>query len=148
MQIRDNRMPKEWKTFYVNPIEVSTATAPSSYGANLSENIRSGIQNNTRLKLVSAPQDSTLQITSVVTSYSTSPVAIQQGDVATENRLSVTVNVVISTPTKGLEELNFSTTRFANYSASKQLVDVEQELLVNINQQIVQDIINKLNSNW
>ena|SRR6218665_293870 len=144
----DKGMPKEWKEFYVNPIEVSSATAPSNYGAVLSENVRSGVQNNTRLKLVSSPKDSTLQVTAVVTNYSTTPVAIQQGDVATENRLSITVNVVITTPSKGLEELTFSSTRFANYDATKQLVDVEQSLIENINQQIVQDVINKLNSNW
>ncbi len=148
MNPRDKGMPKEWKEFYVNPIEVSSATAPSNYGSVLSENIRSGVQNNTRLNLVSTPKDSTLQITLVVTNYSTSPVAIQQGDVATENRLSITVNAVITTPSKGLEELTLSSTRFANYDASKQLVDVEQSLIENINQQIVQDVINKLNSNW
>lgn len=141
-------MPKEWKEFYVNPIEVTSATAPSNYGAVLSENVRSGVQNNTRLKLVAEPNDSTLQVSTTVTGYSTSPVAIQQGDVATENRLSITVNVVITSPTKGLEEMTFSTTRFASYDATKQLVDVEQALIENINQQIVQDVINKLNSNW
>ena len=147
--LQDKGMPKEWKEFYVNPIEVTSATAPSSYGAVLSESIRSGVQNNTRLKLVpNAENDSTLQITAVVTNYSTSPVAIQEGDNATENRLSVTVNVVISSPTKGLETLTMSSTRFANYNANQQLVDVEQALLENINQQIVQDVINKLNSNW
>jgi outer membrane lipopolysaccharide assembly protein LptE/RlpB len=111
-------MPEEWKEFYVNP------------------------------KLISTPKDSVIQISSTVTGYSTSPVAIQQGDVATENRLSITVNFVITSPTKGLEEMTFSTTRFANYDASQQLVDVEQSLIENINQQIVQDVINKLNSNW
>jgi outer membrane lipopolysaccharide assembly protein LptE/RlpB len=141
-------MPEEWKEFYVNPIEVTSATAPSNYGSVLSENVRSGVQNNTRLKLISTPKDSVIQISSTVTGYSTSPVAIQQGDVATENRLSITVNFVITSPTKGLEEMTFSTTRFANYDASQQLVDVEQSLIENINQQIVQDVINKLNSNW
>lgn len=146
--LKDNSMPKEWKTFYVNPIEVTTATAPSSYGAVLSESMRSGIQNNTRLKLDSEIGDSTLQITSTVTSYNTSPIAIQEGDQATQNRLTVTVSVVITTPTKGLEEITFSSSRFADYSASQQLVDVEQQLIESINQQVVQDVINKLLSNW
>lgn len=146
---KDTSMPKEWTTFFVNPIEVSTATAPSSYGAVLSETMRSNIQNNTRLRLVSKVEnDSTLQISSTVTSYSTSPLAIQNGDQASQNRLTVTVQVVITTPTKGLEEIRFNATRFADYSSSQQLVDVEQSLIESINQQIVQDVIVKLQSNW
>ncbi len=148
MAFQDNSMPKEWKTFFVNPIEVTTATAPSSYGAVLSETMRTNIQNNTRLKLASKVADSTVQISSTVTSYATAPLAIQNGDQATQNRLTVSVTVVITTPTKGLEEIRFTSTRFADYSSSLQLVDVEQDLIQSINQQVVQDVINKLLSNW
>jgi hypothetical protein len=148
MTPKDNSMPKEWKTFFINPIEVTTATAPSSYGAVLSETMRTNIQNNTRLKLDSKVGDSTLQISSIVTAYNTSPLAIQDGDVATQNRLTISVSIVITTPTKGLEEIRFTASRFADYSASQQLVDVEQGLIESINQQIVQDVIVKLQSNW
>ena len=41
-----------------------------------------------------------------------------------------------------------TSTRFADYDASQQLSDVESQLLELINQQIVQDVINKLRSNW
>lgn len=148
MTFQDTSMPKEWKTFFVNPIEVTTATAPSSYGAVLSETMRTNIQNNTRLKLDSKVGDSTLQISSIVTSYSTAPLAIQNGDQATQNRLTISVQVVITTPTKGLEEIRFTASRFADYPSSQQLVDVEQDLIQSINQQIVQDVIVKLQSNW
>lgn len=145
---RDKSFPEEWKKFYVNPIEVTTATAPTSYGASLSEQMRTGIQNNTSLKLATKADDAQVEISSVVTSYSTTPVAVQQGDQTTQNQLTVNVQVTITTPTKGLEEIKFNASRFAVYSADKQLVDVEQELLPTINQQIVQDVINKLLSNW
>jgi hypothetical protein len=53
----DNSMPEEWKKFYITPLELNATTAPSSYPANLAEGLRSGIQNNTRLKLSSILED-------------------------------------------------------------------------------------------
>ena len=39
-------------------------------------------------------------------------------------------------------------TRFADFSASSNLADVEQKLFTEISEQMVQDLINKLYSNW
>lgn len=145
----DNSMPEDWKKFYITPLELSAATAPSNYPANLSEAMRSGIQNNTRLKLASDLDDpKTLKISGIISGYNTSPIAIQQGDLAARNRLTVSVNFTILTPTKGLEKMEFTSSRFADYESSEQLVDVENRLLESINQQVVQDVVNKLLSNW
>lgn len=148
MNPNDTSYPEEWKQFYINPIEVGSPTAPSNYGATLSENMRTGIQNNTRLKLSSKLSDAQVQISGVVSGYSTAPTAIQQNDQVTQNRLTISVNFTIITPTKGLEEIKMTSTRFADYSAGQQLVDVENRLIEEINQQVVQDVVNKLLSNW
>jgi hypothetical protein len=39
-------------------------------------------------------------------------------------------------------------TRFADFSSSSNLADVEQKLFAEISDQMVQDLINKLYSNW
>jgi outer membrane lipopolysaccharide assembly protein LptE/RlpB len=148
MNPKDSNFPEEWKKFYIAPLEMSSATAPASYPVTLSESLRTGIQNNTRLKLASKLDDAEVQITGIITGYSTSPVAIQQNDNAAKNRLTITVNYTINTPTKGLEEMKVSSTRFSDYDSSQQLVDVENKLIEEINQQLVQDLINKLLSNW
>jgi hypothetical protein len=144
----DDSMPQEWKEFYVTPLELSAATAPSNYNATLTESLRSGIQNNTRLKMLTKTNDSAVQISGSVNSYNTTPQAVTNGDNAQKNRLTVSVNFTIITPTKGLEKMQMTSTRFADYDASQQLADVESQLLELINQQIVQDVINKLRSNW
>lgn len=144
----DTSMPEEWKTFYIAPLELTAATAPSNYPANLSEALRSGIQNNTRLKLDSNLENANLKISGIVSGYNTSPIAIQQGDLAAKNRLTVSVNFTILTPTKGLEKMEFTSSRFADYESNENLIDVETRLLEAINQQVVQDVINKLLSNW
>ena len=144
----DDSMPQEWKEFYVTPLELSAATAPSNYNATLTESLRSGIQNNTRLKMLTKTNDTAVQISGSVNSYNTTPQAVTNGDNAQKNRLTVSVNFTIITPTKGLEKMQMTSTRFADYDASQQLADVESQLLELINQQIVQDVINKLRSNW
>lgn len=144
----DDSMPEEWKKFFIQPLDLTAATAPNSYPANLSEKLRSGLQNNTRLKLASQLNDAQVQISGIISNYGTSPIAIQQGDIASKNRLTVSVNFTIITPTKGLEKIQFTSTRFADYESSEQLTDVEARLLEDINQQIMQDLVNKLMSNW
>ncbi|ASS47670.1 MAG: hypothetical protein CHH17_02690 [Candidatus Fluviicola riflensis] len=144
----DDSMPEEWKDFYVTPLELNAATAPANYNATLTESIRTGVQNNTRLKMLTETNDSAVQISGTVNSYNTTPQAVTDGDNAQKNRLTVSVSFVIITPTKGLEKMQMTSTRFADYDASQQLSDVESQLLELINQQIVQDVINKLRSNW
>lgn len=144
----DDSMPEEWKTFYVTPLELNAATAPASYNATLTETVRNGLQNNTRLKMLADPEQANVQISGIISGYSTSPQAITQGDNAQKNRLTVSVNFTIITPTKGLEKIQMTSSRFADYDATQQLSDVENGLLEVINQQIVQDVINKLRSNW
>jgi len=148
LSLRDTSMPEEWRVFYIEPLEITTATAPSSYQANLSEALRTSIQNNTRLKLGSNSNQSDLKIAGVITNYATSPIAVQQNDNAAKNRLTISINFTILTPTKGLEEIKFTSSRFADYDSNEQLVSVENRLIEEINQQIGQDLINKLLSNW
>ncbi|NCA21406.1 MAG: hypothetical protein EBS86_09765, partial [Crocinitomicaceae bacterium] len=44
-------MPDEWKTFTVKTLEILAPNAPLSYGPTLTEQLKDGIQNNTRLLL-------------------------------------------------------------------------------------------------
>jgi lipopolysaccharide assembly LptE-like protein len=144
----DNSMPEEWKAFFVEPLELNAATAPANYNAVLTESLRSGIQNNTRLKMVGDPENAQVQISGTITAYNTTPQALKEGDNAAKNRLTISATFTIITPTQGLEKMQVTSTRFADYDSSQNLTDVENELIEIINQQIVQDVINKLLSNW
>lgn len=141
-------MPEEWKVFSVKTLENNAANAPLSYPANLSETIKSGIQNNTRLKLSTEANSGEVQIEGIVVNYSISPIALQEGDVAAKNRLTVVVdfNIYIKKPKE--EEMKLTSTRFFDYDSNQDFGSVEAELISEINKQIVQDVINKLLSNW
>ncbi|MCE3295466.1 MAG: hypothetical protein K0R65_1180 [Crocinitomicaceae bacterium] len=141
-------MPEEWKTFSVKTLENNAANAPLSYAAQLSEDIKDGVQNNTRLKLNPTPNSGEVQIEGVITNYMVSPVAIQEGDLAAKNRLTISVNFKIFTKAPQEDEMSLTATRFYDYDSNQDLTSVEQLLISEINKQIVQDVINKLLSNW
>jgi carbon monoxide dehydrogenase subunit G len=92
--------------------------------------------------------DAQVQMEGVIQSYSVSPIALQNGDNAAKNRLTLTLQFTVNTTVPKAEQIQFNVTRFADFDASTNLAAVESELLTTLNEQIVQDIINKLTSNW
>lgn len=146
---RDVSMPPEWKTFSIKTLESSAPNAPLSYSAKLTENIKDGIQNNSRLLLKTKSTDlEEVAIEGVISSYSITPVALQQGDNAAKNRLTISVNftIFISKPTE--DKMTLTSTRFMDYNSNDDFSTEENRLIEEINQQIVQDVVNKLFSNW
>jgi hypothetical protein len=146
--IDNGSMPAEWKSFSVKTLKNSAPNTPLSYAANLTEKIKDGIQNNTRLQLNPSAENAEVLIDGVISNYSISPVAIQQGDNSSKNRLTISVQFTIQISSPKKEELTLTSTRFVDYASSDDLATVEATLLEEINTQIVQDLINKLLSNW
>ncbi len=144
----DGSMPEEWKSFTVKTLENNTGNAPLSYNAALTESIKDGIQNNSRLNLEDNSDNAEVNVEGVITSYTITPVALQEGDAAAQNRLTVTVQfeIFISKPEEDIMELTSS--RFIDYDADTDLGTVENDLLSEVTDQIVQDVLNKLFSNW
>jgi hypothetical protein len=141
-------MPPEWKTFSVKTLDITAPNAPLSYGAQLTEELKDGIQNNTRLLLNTNFGKGEINIEGKITNYNVMPIAIQGNDNASQNRLTIGVQFswIITTPKE--ETVNLSVSRFADFDANTNLASVESKLLSDINSQIVQDVVNKLLSNW
>jgi len=141
-------MPEEWLTFSVKTLEILAPNAPLSYGPILTEQLKDGIQNNTRLLLNTNFGKGEVNIEGKITNYNVTPIAIQGNDNATQNRLTISCQFSIQL-TKPKEELiSLTSTRFSDFDANANLAIVETQLLEEINTQIVQDVINKLLSNW
>jgi len=89
-----------------------------------------------------------VNIEGLISSYNVMPLAIQGNDNASQNRLTISVqfSIFISEPKEDI--INLTATRFADFSASTNLSTVESQLVDEISEQIVQDVINKLLSNW
>jgi hypothetical protein len=141
-------MPPEWKTFSVKTLENNAANAPLNLAPKLSEDLKDGIQNNTRLLLNTKTGLGEVNIEGVITNYSLIPVALQQGDNAAKNRLTITAQFTIFISKPKEQTMKLTSSRFLDYDSNTDLASVEQNLMSQINEQIVQDVINKLLSNW
>lgn len=149
LSFQDLNFPEEWKVFTVKTFENNAPNTPLSYSATLTENVKDAIQNNTSLVLSGSPQDEVqLEIEGVITNYSITPVALQEGDAAAKNRLSVSAVFTIFIKAPEEEEMTVNSSRFVDYDSNTDLGIVETTLLEEVNAQIVQDIINQLFSNW
>ena len=143
-------MDPAWKQFSVKTLENGAANAPVSYAVQLSEDVKDGVQNNTRLRLSPTPASGEIQIEGVITGYQVAPIAIQNQDEASKNRLTISANftIAITAPVDKVGEMQVTSTRFADYNSDQDFSSIEAALISDINKQIVQDVINKLLSNW
>lgn len=140
--------PEEWKTFSVKTLEINAPNCPLNYAVQLSESLKDGIQNNTRLSINTNIGEGEVYIEGNINQYEVTPIAVQNNNNAAQNRLTINVlfNIFISEPKK--EEMSFKIARFSDFEATSNLSEVEAVLLDDISKQIVQDVINKLLSNW
>ena len=149
LSFKDGSVPPEWKRFVVETFENEATNAPISYAPELTELVKDAIQDRVGLKLVSGEDDAPqIVIMGVLKSYDVAPMALQANDVAAKNRLTVVAQfqIFISAPEEDVMELRAS--RFVDFDANVDVGAVQAQLLQEINDQIIQDLINKLLSNW
>lgn len=149
VSFQDGSVPPEWKRFVVQTLESTAANAPISYAPELTEELKDAIQNRVGLKLVqSEADDPQLIITGTVRDYNVAPLAVQGDDVAAKNRLTVKAyfEIFINAPEEDLMEINAS--RFVDFDATEDVGSIQSQLFAEINEQVIQDVLNKLLSNW
>lgn len=141
-------MPEEWKTFTVSTLENNSSTAPTNLAFTLTEALKDGIQNNTRLLLNPIDGAGELVLEGAIRGYDVSPIALQPGDVAAQNRLTIRCDFTLFISAPEEDQMVFSISRFADFDSNQDISSVEESLIEEIQIQIVQDVINKLLSNW
>lgn len=100
----------------------------------------------TSLNLVKYNGD--LQLEGTITGYNAKPLAIQTGDNAALNRLTITVKVKFTNNKDTKQNFESEFTRYADYPSGTSLNTVELDLIKKINEQLVDDIFNKAVVNW
>lgn len=127
----------EYKALKVNP----------SLSNELTEAIRTRFRRMTRLEQVDTDGD--LEITGEVTGYTVAASAVAAGDVASKNRLTITVKVNFTNrkyPEDNFEDKNFS--GYADYDSTLSLDAVEAGLTTEIVDKLVEDIFNATVAQW
>ena len=127
----------EYRALKVNP----------SLSNELTEAIRTRFRRMTRLEQVDTDGD--LEITGEVTGYTVAASAVAAGDVASKNRLTITVKVNFTNrkyPEDNFEDKNFS--GYAHYDSTLSLDAVEAGLTTEIVDKLVEDIFNATVAQW
>lgn len=127
----------EYRALKVNP----------SLSNELTEAIRTRFRRMTRLEQVDTDGD--LEITGEVTGYTVAASAVAAGDVASKNRLTITVKVSFINrkyPEDNFEDKNFS--GYADYDSTLSLDAVEAGLTTEIVDKLVEDIFNATVAQW
>jgi carbon monoxide dehydrogenase subunit G len=139
-------IPPEAKTVSVTFFQNYASLAPPTISQSFTEALRNRLSSQSRMSLVTKEGD--LAFEGSITGYATTPVNIQSNDVASETRLSITVNVKYTCTFDEKKNFEQSFTQFANYKSDLNLASVESRLIQEINDKLTQDIFNKAFNNW
>ena len=135
------------ETVNINYFEYKAQKVNPSLSNDLTEAIRTRFRRMTRLEQVE--QDGDLEITGEITGYSVAAAAVSAQEIATQNRLTVTVRVNFSNrkyPEDDFEGKSFSA--YADYDSTNSLDAVESSLCAEIVEKLVEDIFNATVAQW
>ncbi len=139
-------IPENVKTVSVQTFQNFASLANVNLTQTFSEALKNKFISLTNLELVVDEGD--LQFDGAITDYRVIPIAIQGDQTAALNRLTITVKVNFVNLKDEKQSFESSFTRYADFDSSKNLSDVEDLLIKDINDQLTQDIFNKAVSNW
>ena len=134
-------------TINIDYFEYRAEKVNPSLSNDITEALRTRFRRMTRLEQVE--QDGDLEITGEIIGYSVAPTAVSANEVATQNRLTVTVRVNFSNrkyPEDDFDAKNFSA--YADYDSTNSLDAVESTLCAEIVDKLVEDIFNASVAQW
>jgi hypothetical protein len=139
-------IPPDVKTISIKYFPNNASLVVPSLSQKLTDGLRDKFISETNLALIN--EDGDLILEGSISDYRTSPVAIQGNDQAALNRLTITIDVVYTNTVD--ENLSFDTkfSRYADYSSSQNLTDVQESLIEEINVMLIEDVFNKAVINW
>ncbi len=137
----------EGKNINIHQLDNRARNIVPSLSSNLTDKIRSRILSQTGLKPITS-DDADYDITGSITTYDVTVTGAQSVQVATKNRLTISVQITFKN--KLNEKANFSQTftRFSDFDASQVIQNVENALIEDIGGQVADDIFNKAFVNW
>ena len=148
---RDVSIPPEVKTFRVNFIENRARYINPQLSPQLTDKLRQKITGQTRLAGVST-EDAHYDIYGQITSYNVSTSGISQGANGQQqgaiSRLTVTVHVTLKNNIDPAKNFEADVSRNFDFNANLTLPQAEASLTNDIIKNMVDEIFNRIFSNW
>lgn len=136
------------KTMNIQNLQNNSSNVVPTLSPVLTEKIRSRILSQTGLAPVQGDAD--YDISGAITGYNVtiSGLGDAQQAQASQNRLTITVQIEFKNKLDPKANFKQSFSRFADFSANQQLQSVENKLIEDIANQLADDIFNKAFVNW
>jgi hypothetical protein len=143
---RAGALPPEVRTLQVEAFSNEAAIIVPTLSQTLTEAIRQKFITQTSLVLVRSGGDMVLR--GRITDYQVAPVAIQGGQQAAQNRLSITIFVECQSARFPEISWQQSFMNFVDFPATVSLGQVQETLVQELCDRLAQDVVNKTLSNW
>ncbi|MBM3435226.1 MAG: hypothetical protein FJY07_03285 [Bacteroidetes bacterium] len=140
-------IPADAKTINIKYFPNNATIVAHGLSQKITEGLQDKFTSETNLTMVNDGGDLILE--GSIIDYKTTPVAIQGNEQAALNRLTITLDVSFTNSID--EKLSFESqkfSRYADYSSSQPLTEVQEGLIEEISLMLVEDIFNKAVINW
>ena len=134
------------ETISVERFENNASLIVPTLAQDITEALKDRFVSQTNLQVVAYEGD--MQFSGYISRYDVSPVAIQGDETAAQNRLTIGVKVTYEVEQYPDDNWVKTFSQFADFSATNDLSDVEDDLIEQILDQLTLDIFNKALSNW
>jgi len=137
----------EGKTINIRTLDNKARNVVPSLSPSLTTRIRSRILSQTGLSPVNS-DDADYDMSGTITQYNVSVTGVENTQTASQNRLTISVQIKFENRLN--EKANFTETftKFADFAANKTLQSEESRLISEIGEQLANDIFNKAFVNW
>jgi len=139
-------IPANAQTFSIKTFQSATPNSAPNYELQITESLKDLMLAQTRLDLTAKRGD--LQYEGIVTNYVVSNAAVSGEEFTTNNRLTITVKVNYINTFDREKNFERSFSRFADFDATDDFNNVENDLIVEINRQLTQDIFDASLGAW
>ena len=134
-------MSPETKTVAVYLFQNNANLVVPTLSQTITESLKDRIVTQTNLQLTRSTAD--IEFEGKIIDYSVRPMSLQGNNVTSQNRLSIAVKVKYTNKKEDAKSFEYTFTRYADFPGTKNLPDVENELIKIINTQLIDDIFNK-----
>ena len=134
------------KTFSVYYFPNRAKLVNPTLSSDFTEKLKEKLLKQTSLKEETDSGD--LSFEGQITDYSVRPMAIQKEDMASQNRLTITVRLKYTNNKDHEQDFDRTFNSFEDFSSSLSLNDVESSIVPEIIDKLIEDIFNATIANW
>ncbi len=139
-------IPPEAETISVSYFPNHAQVIQPALSQRFTETLQDKFMRQTSLNLLESNGD--LHFEGAITGYTTQPVSIQAGDVAAQNRLTISVRVIFENHYDPDSSFERTFTRYYDYPSTMSLSQIEDQAIERISEELADDIFNASVVHW